>query len=281
VPQQSNAEPLVGHRCTYQNIDIDIAGCLYCGHIHVCDVLKCVTVNDESHAVCPVTGYCVRERMYSTKEYTENVCVTDHVGLHETQIVHDDAVYCYVAQMLLSDKAKQSMLHEHEKWTQKHQYVLFRLMKEYKMNNPGKMPNILYLVTCMLNKSANIRQCSSTFDIPLRESIARYCTKIIARILTILLPYFSHSMIQFKQKILTIGLLYLMRVGIEVHNITLLPRVPILNTLLPLETHLFTHFNIRCKSITEVENVIKIHVRLLNKTQVQRMGLEHIDEILS
>jgi hypothetical protein len=49
--------------------------------------------------------------------------------------------------------------------------------------------------------------------------------------------------------------------GITYQNRQLLPRVDILHELLPLQVLLPPIFNIRAKSITEGENIIKLDIR--------------------
>jgi hypothetical protein len=57
------------------------------------------------------------------------------------------------------------------------------------------------------------------------------------------------------------SMLYLMRMGITFKNQTILQKVEILNELLPLQVFLPSIFNIRAKSITEGENIIKLDIQ--------------------
>ena len=57
------------------------------------------------------------------------------------------------------------------------------------------------------------------------------------------------------------SMLYLMRMGITFKNQTILQKMEILNNLLPLQVFLPTIFNIRAKSITEGENIIKLDLQ--------------------
>jgi hypothetical protein len=57
------------------------------------------------------------------------------------------------------------------------------------------------------------------------------------------------------------SMLYLMRMGITFKNQTILQRMEILNTLLPLQVFLPSIFGIRAKSITEGENIIKLDLQ--------------------
>lgn len=57
------------------------------------------------------------------------------------------------------------------------------------------------------------------------------------------------------------SMLYLMRMGITFKNQNILQRVDILNELLPMQVFLPSVFNIRAKSITEGENIIKLDIQ--------------------
>ena len=57
---------------------------------------------------------------------------------------------------------------------------------------------------------------------------------------------------QAKTKVLIVSLLYLMRNGIQKNGNVVLPKLPVLNTALPLEIFLQQAFEIPTKCITEV-----------------------------
>ena len=73
-----------------------------------------------------------------------------------------------------------------------------------------------------------------------------------------------------------IGLLYMIRQGIIVHELVVLPRLPGLSALLPLESHLDTTFNVKAKCITETENVVKIILRNVTKQQLIEAGVARV-----
>ena len=69
-----------------------------------------------------------------------------------------------------------------------------------------------------------------------------------------------------------IGLLYLLRNGIVMFDtVQVLPRIPLLRRLLPMETCLKAQFKIPCKIITEVENITKIALKALDRNRIQAM----------
>ena len=69
-----------------------------------------------------------------------------------------------------------------------------------------------------------------------------------------------------------IGLLYLLRSGIVMFDtVQVVPRIPVLRRLLPMETSLKMHFKIPCKIITEVENITKITLKALDRRGIGLM----------
>ena len=61
------------------------------------------------------------------------------------------------------------------------------------------------------------------------------------------------------------SMLYLMRNGVDCNGECILPKVEIMNYILPLESFLPEFFGIRSKSITEGENLLKIELRRIHK----------------
>ena len=69
-----------------------------------------------------------------------------------------------------------------------------------------------------------------------------------------------------------IGLIYLLRSGIVMFDtMQVIPRIPTLRRLLPMETCLKAHFKIPCKIITEVENITKIALKTLDRRRLKAL----------
>ena len=65
----------------------------------------------------------------------------------------------------------------------------------------------------------------------------------------------------------------MLRHGIIVHELVVLPRLPVLERILPLESHLDLFFGVKAKCITETENVVKIIFRSVTKQQLLDAGV--------
>ena len=69
-----------------------------------------------------------------------------------------------------------------------------------------------------------------------------------------------------------IGLLYLLRTGVVAFDtLQVVPRVPALRRLLPMETRLKAQFHIPCKIISGVENITKIALKALDRRKLKAM----------
>jgi hypothetical protein len=69
-----------------------------------------------------------------------------------------------------------------------------------------------------------------------------------------------------------IGLMYLMRYGIIVKDVVVLPRLTALHSTLPLESHLQNVFATKGKVITETENTVKQVLKNLSINELQTYG---------
>ena len=52
-------------------------------------------------------------------------------------------------------------------------------------------------------------------------------------------------------------------------TLQVIPRIPLLRRLLPMETCLKAHFKIPCKIITEVENITKVALKTLDRRKLK------------
>eukprot|EP00960_Hanusia_phi_P076179 768525-Hanusia_phi.AAC.4 len=269
---------LRGHRCRWQCIDLDLAGCLDCGAVHSCEVGKCSVSEEEDSQVCTITGFCVRKKQFLRDEYMDTVVVA-----HANPSAQGEAAAFFefrevqekVHWMMASATARESFTQERARMEQKHCHLMWKFLRECKLH--GRVPNLCRVLGQILNATNKIRVCPSAFEDGLREVVAQRCTFAISRFLNMLSQRFRGILAGIKPTTLVVGTLYLMRMGISMHSIVLLPRVPQLQLLLPIETHLKTYFRVKCKSITEVENTIKMCLRGLSPRDLERMGFTTVE----
>lgn len=65
--------------------DMHLAGCLYCGLMHVCEHRVCPTsTNSQGHSICNITGMCTQMLNFSSVEYIDTVNVMSHPPVQRT-----------------------------------------------------------------------------------------------------------------------------------------------------------------------------------------------------
>jgi hypothetical protein len=109
-----------------------------------------------------------------------------------------------------------------------------------------------------------------------RKLVSSWCAGAIHKHICLINGICRGVITDAKLRSTVIGLLYMIRQGIIVHELVVLPRLPGLSALLPLESHLDTTFNVKAKCITETENVVKIILRNVTKQQLIEAGVARV-----
>lgn len=285
---------LTGHTCQdWEVFDMDLAGCQECGEIHHCrDESSCRLTEEDDSRVCPITGCCVKQKVFPMSEFMDNMVMNGEGqegssrDLYQTmmnQKTLEDAMYSLedvnqcLNWIMASEVARQSYENERNRMLSKHKQTLWRLLKEFKINNPHTLPRLCNIATKMIHQCSKIRICQPSWDEEFRKRVAQHSSEYITRFLNMLSQKFKAQLSMFKNQVLYIGVVYLMRMGITMQNVILLPRVQDLQHLLPIEAHLKCYFKIKCKFITEVENLVKMCIRNLTNKEIEMMGFTSVD----
>ncbi|EKX49316.1 hypothetical protein GUITHDRAFT_104844 [Guillardia theta CCMP2712] len=274
---------------------MDLAGCLECGEVHNCkDESSCDLIDENDSRVCFITGCCVKQKVFPMDEFMDNMMLDEDILVSNvsnrdfynkvmSQKTVEDSLYSFdevnkcLVWILSSDVCKKSYMNEKNRMMLKHRQVMWKLLKDFKINNPGKVPRLCNIVTNMLHQCSKIRICYPEWDEEMRRSVASTASEYIVRFLNMLSQKFSTQLGMFKKNVLFIGIVYLMRMGITMQNVILLPKIHELQHLLPIEAHLKCYFKIKCKFITEVENLIKMCIRNLTNKEIDVMGFTSVD----
>jgi hypothetical protein len=74
--------------------DMDLAGCLECGHNHACNRDTCDSEkNEEGHLFCKTTGCCVRFISFSEKEFVSTVSTVREMPVSNKPITHHKGLF--------------------------------------------------------------------------------------------------------------------------------------------------------------------------------------------
>ncbi len=176
-----------------------------------------------------------------------------------------NVIRCIVANILASNVTRSCLQIENLRIQQRLQTLSVRVFKDFKARQTGRLPNLVLITTDIARRMQGIRICPLHFDVQLRRSVTDRCTAFLTRMINSLFLVCPTLLQATRFEYLVIGLLYLMRVGLSMNGVCLLPTVPELTLLLPLESMLFSCFNIRAKCVTDIENMIKLQLRGLSK----------------
>jgi hypothetical protein len=267
---------LLGHVCDdhWEKFDVDKAACTVCSNVHVCSACTCPSIQERDGIICSVTGLFLSQRLVDPYDFpvsTENAFNKVHtkrsiVFAQENPIDQSelDNVTRVVANILTSTKTQDSISTETAKLMNKMRSVCLRQMRAYRLLK--RVPNLCDIDAYMCSKlnGHRIPPQPVASSMQHREECVQFAATAICRLMNFMRTHCRNIPSCMKQGGIIVGMLYMMRSGVTIDSITVLPRIPRLKHILPLEQHLPTFFNIRAKVVTEAENVIKYNMRGVN-----------------
>ena len=270
--------PIRCHRCAlgdWEVFDVDKAGCVQCGKLHICAEETCVGEMDHDHKACEITGCWTRTRNFQ-QGYTDTAmpppgaanCVTDPAA---RPWVESEQVTRWMHVLLTSDTAKKCLHREIKRVSDKASSAFNRVAKGFKLE--GKQPNLLEMFAETRFALGNLRVPGK---LPQNQKDVKelVCTCVMAIVnftgnfRWVLLPFVP----AVKLDLFVIGLIYMLRHGLVMYDtLHVIPRFPILRKLLPMETSLKVHFKVPCKIITETENTVKNALKKMDRKNLKKL----------
>lgn len=258
------------HKCEWELFDIDRAGCLLCGAVHCCDLRQCPLVSTEDSEVCEITGFCVRNKIYAEMEFADTVA-SYNMGTVTGENWHSidrSQVLMHVEQLLLSEKTQNAYVMEMTRFKSKVQ----NHMQQELMSSRNKKVNLVTMLESAIDAVNGSRVLQPKYERELRDAIVNECVDFICYIINASIFFFKMTTRASEVRILVYGLLYLMRSGVIVNGIQVIPRVAALTSLLPAENTLQSMHDFRPKFITDVENKFKFMFRSMSVENLQKLG---------
>lgn len=158
-----------------------------------------------------------------------------------------DSIRCmidkYIWDVLCSSSWIRSMKMEEQKLDAKKKSLLLKAFKQLKSarKNDSDMisiPEAVCMVACgtcsMSSRCSFFQDPEDKALLATRERICHWCCDAIHKHLCLMNSVCEGIITEGRLQNVTIGLLYLLRTGIVVHDMVVLPRLPILDTMLPL-----------------------------------------------
>jgi hypothetical protein len=173
-----------------------------------------------------------------------------------------ETVECTVREILDSDKTKQCMVQEKKRYDTKISALFSKALREASHDHKCMRPNMVLIYSQVEYHCRKNRRSAMRLGINI-ENVIESCTESITSLLILFGGMRVTKQMQNSARCreFICSLLYLMRMGITYQNRQLLPKMELLNHLLPLQVLLPVVFKIRAKSITEGENIIKLDIR--------------------
>ena len=225
----------------------------------------------DDHQACEITGCWIRSRNFQ-QGYTDTAMPSSVTipPLLTKQWVEGDQILRWLHTLIFSETSRQCIAREIRRLGDKAAAAFARVARTYKVE--GKEPDVLGMF-------AQTRYALGSLRMPCRlgsqaefDELADVCVRAILNFTSafkkVLMPHVPPA----KMDYLVVGLIYLLRTGVVAFDtLQVVPRVPALRRLLPMETSLKSQFRIPCKIITEVENITKIALKALDRRQLKAM----------
>ena len=256
------------HECVWQVFDADRAGCLRCSFIHRCSTDTCNLVQTEEAMVCDVTGLCLVTKNFVQQQYSECVGYQGSSTTSEISRIELAEVRKVVHHILSSRQNTQCRV----RLIQKFNTMLYHSMHHYSIHHMSETTNAIDLI------EAGLGSVCHRFDLPLiippaqTTLVVDTCTQEISTLMSICYYKLRLHIRPSDIRDIVVGLLFLMRTGINVHGVCVLPHIPQLVNLLPIENMLPKIFHLESKIITDVENRFKMHIRQLSRAALVAAG---------
>lgn len=284
------------HQCAladWEVFDVDKAGCRTCGRFHQCrDGGDCVVFAGSDYQACEITGCWIRERNFQ-QGYTDTAMPTQttDLSLMPKPWIEGDHVVHWLHTLIFSDTARWCIGREIQRVTDKVCMCFCYFGRTHHADRPAQASSTFARVAKawkldrrdpdILGMFAQTRFVMGSLRVPCRlqgqkafDDLAQACVVAIlgftGNFKKVLMPHVPPAKIDH----FVIGLIYLLRSGIVMFDtMQVIPRIPVLRRLLPMETCLKAHFRIPCKIITEVENITKIALKSLDRRRLKGLLL--------
>jgi hypothetical protein len=234
----------------------------------VCGIGKCQNVVQTIDAtVCEVTGLCIRTSNIVTTGFSAEVisygCSVVYTGDNKKKEIYDD-IDKYVHELLVSTKARDVCLVE-----RKHHVA--KILTHIQRAVTGGNVDIIDMIQAAV-QSTSEKKLYKRFSLEERMSVAAVCCKQLRSTIPICNLYLKMHIKRCDMRSVVFGLLFLMRSGICIFDICVLPSIVQLVQCLPNESNLLKFYEFKSKNITDIENRFKFHLRHVTRAQMHNMG---------
>ena len=252
--------PFRSIHCTdhqWEQYDVDKAGCRRCGACHECKphVLnsKCpLVLNDDYTVCCSVTGMMINSSSCAEVEFTSNTTIQSSQQIATPPDVREH-IQRTLQWFMQGDIIERCMQDEVTRIKARFAVVL---MKEHRfqVRYNRKKAHVMDILAASVH-SISPGQCLACTG----ETYRKCCECIIECVMKL-----GMTGQVMKKTQLVIGLLYMMKQGLVIHNTQILPKIPTLAYCLPHESMFGKYYALSTKLLCETENEIKLVIRTMS-----------------
>ena len=252
------------HKCKWEKIDADVAGCVICGKIHACSDGECDEIQNVSDGcICLVTNVYIKSQNLVCDDYSDNIMRYDNkITFVEKPFLRiDHPMDEFVYDLLLSDLTNTSIMAELKRIKSRTQLKVISLLTK------NRNQNFITIFEEATKSLKFTRIPSHKFDVKIRYKTFLFCRNVVKNIVTVLIREFPKVFRLHDLRNTVFGVMYLMRSGVVMCNKTYIPKIDFLRAMLPCESSL-NAFKFKSTNITDQENKIKFSLRNLNPKQI-------------
>jgi hypothetical protein len=184
-------------------------------------------------------------------------------------MISPDQINEIVTHLLLSDDARAAFKTELRRRAHRITHEMTTLIENHTAGTPC---NVICLLERVHQSFTNQNKLLCDFNPDLRVSIAATVVKHISHTINICQWQWIKNIKPVEVRMYIVGLMYLMRSGVNVHNVQVIPCIPLLTYLLPTENLLETMFQYKSKHITDIDNKFKFFFRQMPHETLQKMA---------
>ncbi len=204
--------------------------------------------------MCTITGFVLPEVRHAVNEYCETAVYLEKPILEPPDMGAE--VLSVVSGLLLGRRATYCREQENKKQYTRLTQHMHKMLRGFKMTNPGKCPVIPQILAQSIAQEKYWRFIEAA-----SEDLVDHCARNITRCLIELKSKGARVLQGPKLKDMVCGMLYMLKNGLLFKNRVLLCAIPEVDRCLPHENKIEAYFGISSKVICMTENEVKLVFR--------------------
>lgn len=260
------------HKCQWEKIDMGMLGCRLCSAIHICSIDSCPSTQSHDATVCTLSGLCLTNKNFVQDDYSDRVAPYIFCTSNRTaqRAVTPDQIREMALYLLLSKQAETAFNIEIRRRAQRMTNSL-ALILEDKSAFAGA--NVIRLIEQTQRNFTQQNKLLCEFHPEIRRNVIERVVMSVSHIINTCQWQWLRNIKPMELRMYVVGLIYLMRSGVCICRIQVIPCIPLLVYLLPTENLLETIFAFKSKHVTDIENKFKFFFRQMSHETLLKLGL--------